>query len=207
MKIRSMGFGYVSIVTIGSIGIFMEIVLERLLQATGQSMYPMVTKIVGAVTNIILDPIMIFGLLGFPKMGVAGAALATVIGQIFSMALGLYYNVKKNPYVKIKTIKDLKPDVQIIKQIYKVEGTILKPKSWLSLYRHNTYVPIGNAVAIINAWQSQGANIIYCTSRKKKRAENAALLLNRLGFSGTFLVAHEKKKQIATWSKLSFLIF
>lgn len=75
------------------------------------------------------------------------------------------------------------------------EGTILKPKSWLSIYRHNAYVPIGNAVAIINSWQSQGANIIYCTSRKKKQTENMALLLSRLGFSGTFLIARENKEK------------
>jgi len=58
-----------------------------------------------------------------------------------------------------------------------VEGTILKPKSWFSLYNHNTYVPIGNAVKIIKAWQQQGANIIYCTSRKEKQANDIATLL------------------------------
>ena len=72
------------------------------------------------------------------------------------------------------------------------EGTILKPKSWLSLYNHNAYIPIGNAVNIISSWQQQGANIVYCTSRKKKQADKIAVLLNKLGFKGTFLVSRVK---------------
>lgn len=72
------------------------------------------------------------------------------------------------------------------------EGTILKPKSWLSLYNHNDYIPIGNAVNIISSWQQQGANIVYCTSRKKKQADKIAVLINKLGFKGTFLVSREK---------------
>lgn len=74
------------------------------------------------------------------------------------------------------------------------EGTILKPKSLLSLYNHNTYIPIGNAVNIIAAWQQQGANIIYCTSRKKKQADKIASLLKEYGFPGTLLVAQEQKE-------------
>jgi len=53
-----------------------------------------------------------------------------------------------------------------------VEGTIIKPKSWLSIYNHNAYIPIGNAVKKISSWQQQGANIIYCTSRKKSKTRN-----------------------------------
>ncbi len=74
------------------------------------------------------------------------------------------------------------------------EGTILKPKSWLSLYNHNTYIPIGNAVNIIESWQQQGANIIYCTSRKKKQADKIAELLKMHSFKGTLLVARERKE-------------
>jgi hypothetical protein len=74
------------------------------------------------------------------------------------------------------------------------EGTILKPKSRLSLYNHNTYIPIGNAVNIIASWQQQGANIIYCTSRRKKQAEKIAGLLKKHGFKGTILVAREQKE-------------
>lgn len=79
----------------------------------------MFTQGIGAIINIILDPIMIFGLLGFPAMGVKGAALATVIGQFAGMFLGLYLNVKKNNELNI-SMKDFKPDVKIIKRIYSV---------------------------------------------------------------------------------------
>lgn len=76
-----------------------------------------------------------------------------------------------------------------------VEGTILKPKSWLSLYNHNSYIPIGNAVEIIKKWQEQGANIIYCTSRKKKQADAIATLLKKYSFDGSFLVSRESKER------------
>ncbi|WP_148602223.1 hypothetical protein [Acetobacterium tundrae] len=75
-----------------------------------------------------------------------------------------------------------------------VEGTIIKPKSWLSLYNHNRYVPIGNAVKIIKTWQQQGANIIFCTSRKKSQADDIAILLKEYGFIGSFLIAREPKE-------------
>ncbi|MEA4974052.1 MAG: hypothetical protein VB119_12930 [Candidatus Metalachnospira sp.] len=76
-----------------------------------------------------------------------------------------------------------------------VEGTIIKPKSWLSVYNHNSYIPIGNSVRIIETWQGQGANIIYCTSRRKKQAKNIAVLLKRFGFSGVFLAVREQKEK------------
>ena len=81
-EIIEFGCSYLSICTIASFAIFGQIVFERLLQSTGQTFYTMITQGVGAIVNIILDPILIFGLLGFPKMGVAGAAVATVLGQI-----------------------------------------------------------------------------------------------------------------------------
>ena len=77
------------------------------------------------------------------------------------------------------------------------EGTILKPKSLLSLYRHNAYVPIGNAVNIISLWAQQGANIIYCTSRRKKKADAMANILKKYNFSGLCLVAREGKESYA----------
>ncbi len=75
-----------------------------------------------------------------------------------------------------------------------VEGTIIKPRSWISLYNHNDYIPIGNAVKIIKSWQQQGANIIYCTSRKNKQADNIAAILKRYDFTGSFLVLREHKE-------------
>lgn len=76
-----------------------------------------------------------------------------------------------------------------------VEGTILKPKSWLLLYKHKSYIPIGNAAKMIAGWQEQGANIIYCTSRKKKHAYDIADLLKNYGFLGSFLAVREGKEK------------
>ncbi len=92
-RIREMGATYLSIVCIWCGGVFVAILSERMLQATGNSVLSMITQLAGAITNIILDPIMIFTL----NMGVAGAAIATVIGQFVSCFLGLYLNHKKNP--------------------------------------------------------------------------------------------------------------
>lgn len=75
-----------------------------------------------------------------------------------------------------------------------VEGTILKPKSRLSLYNHKTYIPIGNAVKIIESWQQQGANIIFCTSRKKGQADDIATRLKRYGFKGNFLAIRDPRE-------------
>ena len=74
------------------------------------------------------------------------------------------------------------------------EGTILKPKSWHTLYNHNKYQPIGNAAEIIRLWSKQGANIFYCTSRKKQQVEDMAKLLGKYGFEGVYLVAREPKE-------------
>ena len=100
-SILSMGTDYLTIVTAFSMGLFLAIFFERMLQATGNSVLSMVTQLCGAVTNIILDPIMIFGLLGCPRMGVSGAAIATVIGQFVSAAIGFILNQKKNPELRL----------------------------------------------------------------------------------------------------------
>lgn len=91
-------------------------------------------------------------------------------------------------------ISDASHDTDLTIMLF-VEGTIIKPKSWLSLYNHNAYIPIGNAVRIIEAWQQQGAKIIYCTSRKKRQANDIALILKRYGFTGSFLVSREPKER------------
>ena len=100
-SILEMGTTYLTIVTLFSAGIFLAINFERLLQATGNTVLSMITQMAGAVTNIILDPILIFGLLGFRPMGVAGAAIATVIGQWLSAALGCLFNQWKNPELRL----------------------------------------------------------------------------------------------------------
>lgn len=118
-EIIGFGTSYLSICTIGAFAVFGQITFERLLHSTGKTFYSMITQGVGAVTNIILDPIMIFGLLGFPKLGVAGAALATVIGQCTAMLLAIYFNLNLNHEIKLR-IKWLKPHWPTIRSIYKV---------------------------------------------------------------------------------------
>ncbi len=110
---------YTRICTVASFGLFGQILCERLLQSTGRAFLSMLTQGLGAVVNIALDPILIFGLLGCPKMGVAGAALATVIGQICSLALGLYLNIRKNPEIRLN-FKGFRPSKRIIGRIYSV---------------------------------------------------------------------------------------
>lgn len=118
-EIIDYGVQYMKIITIFSIGIFGQLTGERLLQATGKTIYSMFTQGFGAIVNIILDPILIFGIGPFPKMGVAGAAAATVIGQIIAMLLGIYFNVAKNKEININML-GFRPDFKIIKRIYAV---------------------------------------------------------------------------------------
>lgn len=94
------GTQYISICCVWSLGIFIEVLAERLLQSSGRTMYTMVTQGVGAIINIILDPMLIFGVGPFPKLGIAGAALATIIGQWVAAALAVFFNLKFNPDVQ-----------------------------------------------------------------------------------------------------------
>ena len=118
-RIFEMGADYLSIVTALSIGLFLSINFERMLQSTGNSMMSMLTQLTGAITNIILDPILIFGLLGAPRMGVSGAAVATVIGQWVSACVGFTLNQKKNPELRLKT-KECKINGHDLKDILSV---------------------------------------------------------------------------------------
>ena len=115
-EITNMGISYTRICLIMSFGVFMQIASERILQSTGRTVYTMITQMTGAVINIILDPILIFGLFGLPKMGVAGAAYATVAGQICAAILATYFNIKHNPDVQI-SFKGWKPEMKYIKTI------------------------------------------------------------------------------------------
>lgn len=114
-----MGRDYMFICTVFSLGVFMQIVAEKLLQATGKTHLSMVSQMTGAIINIILDPILIFGLLGAPKLGVAGAAIATVAGQWFAMVLAFYLNHRLNHEVKM-SFKHFKPSLDVIVDIYRV---------------------------------------------------------------------------------------
>lgn len=117
--IAEYGTQYLSIVCIGSVGIFVEITAERMLQGTGQTLVTMYIQGIGAIINIILDPIMIFGLLGLPAMGVRGAAYATIIGQLVAGALGVILNQKHNSEVRIN-LKKMRFDLPLIGEIYAI---------------------------------------------------------------------------------------
>ena len=114
------GEQYLVIITVGGFGIFGEIVGERLLQATGKTFYSMLTQGAGAIVNIILDPILIFGYCGAPRMGVAGAALATVIGQCVAAVLALIFNIKVNKEITLSLKSIVKPSLSEIKRIYSI---------------------------------------------------------------------------------------
>jgi len=113
------GIAYTSICCIFVMGSFLQILFERLLQATGRTVHSMIAQGVGAITNILLDPVFIFGWFGLPAMGVAGAAVATVIGQWLGALTGLYFNLKKNPEVQLG-FRYLRLDKRIVGQILTV---------------------------------------------------------------------------------------
>ncbi len=118
-EIYTMGISYLSIVCICSFGIYGQLIFEKLLQSTGMTFYSMLSQLAGAVTNIVLDPILIFGLLGMPKMGVTGAAVATVVGQCVGAVLGVWFNLKCNHELQL-SIKGFRPNAKIIGKIYQV---------------------------------------------------------------------------------------
>ncbi|MCR4643319.1 MAG: MATE family efflux transporter [Lachnospiraceae bacterium] len=113
------GTQYLTIVCCGSLGIYSQFIFERLLQSTGRTIYTMFTQITGAVINIILDPILIFGLFGFPELKVTGAAIATIAGQFCAGALAIFFNLKRNEDVQIN-MKGFRPELHVIKRIYAV---------------------------------------------------------------------------------------
>ena len=102
-----------------SIGIFGQFCFERLLQSTGRTVYSMISQIAGALINIVLDPILIFGLFGFPRLEVAGAAVATVTGQLIAAGLGLFMNLRFNPDIHIR-LRSIRPDRMVVREIYRV---------------------------------------------------------------------------------------
>ncbi|NBJ94983.1 MATE family efflux transporter [Parablautia muri] len=113
------GRQYLTIVCCCSFGIYTQFIFERLLQSTGKTFYTMIIQGTGAIINLILDPILIFGFFGLPKMGVAGAAVATVTGQIVAGIIAFVFNQKKNTEIELH-FNGFRPDFAIIKQIYQV---------------------------------------------------------------------------------------
>lgn len=119
VQILSYGQQYLTIICCCSFGMYGQFIFERLLQSTGRTFYTMITQSIGAIINIILDPIFIFGYFGVPKMGVAGAAIATVIGQIVAGTIALVINIKKNDEIQLR-LKGFRPDGKTIARIYEV---------------------------------------------------------------------------------------
>ncbi len=117
-QIIAYGTDYLRIVLCLSFGLLFQMMFERLLQSTGLTVYSMISQLTGAIFNIIFDPILIFGYLGFPKMGVAGAAYATVAGQMVAALIGLALNVRKNREIHFSLGKILRPDADTVKKVY-----------------------------------------------------------------------------------------
>ena len=113
------GAVYTSICCLLTAGVFVQVLCERLLQATGRTIFTMITQGTGAIVNIILDPIFIHGGFGIPAMGIAGAAVATVIGQWVGAILGIVLNIKCNPEIQL-SLKCLKPNMNVIRPIMTV---------------------------------------------------------------------------------------
>lgn len=119
VQIKEYGITYMTIISTLCIAVYLQVMFERLLQSTGRTFYTMISQGVGAIINIIMDPVLIFGLLGFPKLGVAGAAAATVFGQTCACILGFFFNVKVNKDISID-MRHFRPDRKIIAAIYEV---------------------------------------------------------------------------------------
>lgn len=115
--VLGMGISYLSICSVVSFGIVLFSIYEKLLQSTGKTIYSTIAQVSGAIVNIVLDPVMIFGYFGLPEMGICGAAYATVIGQVVSMLIAMYFHYRKNTEVK-SGMQYLKPDKGIVKEIY-----------------------------------------------------------------------------------------
>ncbi len=118
-EIIQLGCDYLFWITLFSVGCFGQVLLSRLLQATGKTFYSMVIQLSGAALNIVLDPILIFGLFGCPALGVAGAAIATVLSQLVGTALGVWFNLKKNPELQF-SLAGLRPALPVVSRIYSV---------------------------------------------------------------------------------------
>lgn len=130
--IVEMGIEYLQVVAVFSFGSCLAIIGERLLQATGRSFYSMIAQATGAVTNIILDPIMIFGYFGFPALGVKGAAIATVIGQCVGMLVAFLLNMYYNHDIDLR-FRKFRPNAKIIGMIYKVGAPSIIMQSIMSV--------------------------------------------------------------------------
>lgn len=150
--ILEMAVDYLRICCVISFGIVFFSIFEKLLQATGRSTFSTIAQISGAVTNIILDPILIYGLLGLPEMGVKGAAYATVIGQIVSCLLGLIFHLKFNREIK-NSVRYFKPSLRIIGEIYAIGFPAIIAQALMSVMTYGlNIIFVGINEAVVTAY-------------------------------------------------------
>ncbi len=150
--IGEMAVTYLRICCVCSAGIVFFSLFEKILQASGLSVQSTIAQISGAVTNIVLDPVMIYGLLGFPRLGVSGAALATVAGQLVSFALALVFHIKKNKSVD-NGIRFIKPDKTIIRIIYKIGLPAIIAQALMSVMTYGINIILGSvSAALVTAY-------------------------------------------------------
>lgn len=142
-EIREMVVSYLQICCVGSIGIVFFSIFEKLLQATGHSVFSTIAQISGAVINIILDPILIYGWFGLPALGIKGAAYATIIGQIASALFGLIFHLKQNNDIK-NGRSYMRPDFQIIKRIYSIGLPAIIAQALMSVMTYGMNIILGN---------------------------------------------------------------
>ena len=134
---------YLRICCVASVGIVFFSMFEKLLQATGHAVQSTISQVSGAVINIIFDPILIYGWFGLPALGVAGAAYATVFGQIVSMVLGLIFHIKYNRDVACST-SDIKPDLHIVKGIYSIGLPAIIAQALMSIMTYGMNLILGS---------------------------------------------------------------
>lgn len=150
--ILEMAVDYLKICCIASFGIVFFSIYEKLLQATGRSIYSTIAQVAGAVINMILDPILIYGYLGFPKYGVKGAAYATVIGQIASFLLALIFHLKYNKEISNR-LKYIKPDGNIIRKIYSIGLPAIIAQALMSVMTYGLNIIFGKIdEAVVTAY-------------------------------------------------------
>lgn len=145
------GCSYTYIVVLLSFSLFFQITFEKVFQATGKMLLPTISQVIGAVLNIILDPIFIFGWFGMPKLGVTGAAIATVIGQVVSFLILLIFFIRNDSVLKID-LKLFKFDWNIIKQVYAVgipSALMISISSILTIALNSVLVKFSNTAVSI----------------------------------------------------------
>lgn len=150
--VLSMGNTYLSICTLLSFGMILFSIYEKLLQSTGRTIFSTAAQVAGAVTNIVLDPILIFGYFGLPAMGIAGAAYATVIGQMVSLIIAMVFHYKKNNEV-ISGFVYLKPQRRIIQEIYNIGLPAIIMQALMSFMTYGVNIIFGTvSMAAVTAY-------------------------------------------------------